>query len=204
MRHALVALLLVLVVAPAGCRQSPSPKERAEKEKAERQEQSNKAQQERRAFVAELAGPHRAVVLDSDREMTWTSQVQEAFMPADGSPVAGRAGLTDVERDGKVFIIRLVYGRLTGPTTVLMLRCDPPSDLPSRSSVFEQGDRMSVGFGSHYAFVAKIDSVKVRRDAVVSNGQPDVLRTGWTAEGKCLALRKMPVDEKPAAAKPLR
>ena len=65
--------------------------------------------------------------------------------------------------------------------------------------MIEYGDRMSAVFGPQYAFVAKIDSVKVSRGVVDQSGA-DVQRLGWTAEGKCLALQKMPVEEKPASA----
>jgi hypothetical protein len=200
MRCALVGLLVILAASVAGCGESSSAKQRAEKQKAERQERSNKIQQQRREMLAELAGAHRAVVLDSGRELTWTSEVQDAFMPADGSPVAGVAGLTDVERDGKVFIARLAFGGMLKPTIVLMLRCDPPSDLPSGSTLIEHGDRMSADFGPQYAFVAKIDSVKARRGIVNEEGGADVQRLGWTAEGNCLALRKMPAEAKPTSS----
>jgi hypothetical protein len=192
-----MALVLVLLVVLPGCRQSPSAKEKAEAQKAERAERTRRIQEQRRALLAELAGPHRAIILDPDREMTWTSQVQDAFMPADGRPVAGTAGLTDIERDGKSFITRLAFGGLLRQPVVLLLRCDPPGDLPERSSATEYGDSMAAGFDPQYAFVAKIDSVKARRDAVTGDTGTDLRRTGWTAEGKCLALRKMPVDETP-------
>jgi hypothetical protein len=191
-------VLLLLAVLP-GCRQSPSAKEKAEAQKAERAERTRKIEEQRRALIAELAGQHRAVILDPDREMTWTAQVQDAFIPADGRPIAGTAGLTDIERDGKGFIARLAIGGVVRLPVVLMLRCDPPSDLPSRSSVIEYGDRMAAAFDPQYAFVAKIESVRARRDAVPGEIGAEVQRTGWLAEGKCLALRKMPVDETPAS-----
>jgi hypothetical protein len=198
MRRAIgVAVVLVLVAILSGCGQSPSAKEKAQAQKAERAERTRKIQEQRRALIAELAGAHRAVILDSGREMTWTSEVQDAFMPADGRPVAGTAGLTDIERDGKGFITRLAYGGLLQQPVVILLRCDPPADLPRRSSLIEHGDRMAAEFDPQYVFVAKIDSVKARRDAVTGETGPNVQRTGWTAEGKCLALRKMPVDETP-------
>ena len=190
----IVAILVLAAVLPA-CRQSPSAKEKAEAEQAARTEHTRTIQEQRRALIAELAGPHRAVILDPDREMTWTSQVQDIFMPADGRPVAGTAGLTDVERDGQGFITRLAFGGILRQPVVLMLRCDPPADLPARSTLIEQGDRMAAAFDPQYAFVAKIDSVKARRDAIGGEGQTDVRRTGWTAEGKCLALRKLPAVE---------
>jgi hypothetical protein len=174
-------------------------KERAEKEKAERQEQRNKTQQQRTAFVAGLAGPHRAVVLDEEREMTWTSEVQDAFMPLDGEPVAGVAGLTDVERDGKGFVTRLVYGGLFRSTIVLVLQCDPPADTPD-PSLIGFGERMFADDAPQYAFVAKINSVRALRYVVNGEGGVDVKRFGWTAEGKCLALRKMPVEAKSASS----
>jgi hypothetical protein len=120
-------------------------------------------------------------------------------MPADGRPVAGTAGLTDIERDGKGFITRLAFGGLVRQPVVLLLRCDPPTDLPERASVIERGDRIAASFDPQYAFVAKIDSVKARRDAVPGEIGAEVVRTGWIAEGKCLALRKMPVDQTPSS-----
>jgi hypothetical protein len=159
-RDLAVILILVVLAALPGCRQSPSAKERAEAQKAERAERTRKIQEQRRALIAELAGSHRAVILDPGREMTWTSQVQDAFMPADGRPVAGSAGLTDIERDGKGFITRLAFGGLVRQPVVLLLRCDPPGDLPEHSSATEYGDSMAAGFDPQYAVVAKIDSVQ--------------------------------------------
>jgi hypothetical protein len=191
-----LAVVLVLAAVLPGCRQSPSAKEKAEAQKAERAERARKVQEQRRGLLSELAGAHRAVILDPAREMAWTSEVQDALMPADGRPVAGTAGLTDIERDGKSFITRLAFGGFARRPVVLLLKCDPPADLPN-SSVIEYGDRMAASFDPQYVFVAKIDSVKARRDAVPGEIGAEVVRTGWIAEGKCLALRKMPVEEKP-------
>jgi hypothetical protein len=192
MRRVLIGLLVVLAATHVGCRQS-STKEQAEKERAERQERAKSLQEQRREVVAELAAAYQAVVTSS-KSFTWTADVQDALMPDDGRPVAGIASLADVERDGKSYVVRLVYGDPLRPPIVLMLKCDRLKEKPE-SSVMETGDRTSSMMGPQYAFVAKIEAVKVHRGVVPDQAGPDVQRAGWVAEGKCLALRKMPVEE---------
>lgn len=188
-RHTLVAFLAIALV---GCGDSPSPKQRAQQQEAERKERANRADQQQRAIVAELAAPHNAVITDR-RSFGWTADVQDALMPEAGRPVAGIATLSDIERVGKSHVVRLIYGDFFTTSIVLMLKCDRPEEA-SRSRLFT-GDKMLRMMGPRYAFVAKIDSVKAQRGVVPAEGRVDVERAGWVAEGRCLALRKMPVDE---------
>ena len=75
-----------------------------------------------------------------------------------------------------------------------MLRCERPTE-GSKGGWFT-GERMRMFVGPRYAFVAKIDAVKAIRGVVPDESGPDVHRVGWLAEGKCLALQKMPLEEK--------
>jgi len=194
MRRALVAFLAIALV---GCGDSSSPKQRAEQQEAERKERANRAQQQQRAIVEELATPHKAVITDR-RSFSWTADVQDTLMPEGGRPVAGVASLSDVERDGKSHIVRLLYGDILKTSIVLMLKCDRPEETATKGGWFT-GDRMLRMSSPRYAFVAKIESVKAQRGVVPAEGGVDVERAGWVAEGKCLALRKIPVEEKPRA-----
>ncbi len=189
MCRVLVAFLAVTLI---GCGESSTEKQRAEKQDAERRERANRSEQQQRAIVAELAAPHKAIITDR-RSFAWTADVQEALMPRDGRPVAGIASLSDVERDQKSHSVRLLYGDFFTTSIVLMLRCDRPVETTG-SGLFT-GDKMLRMTGPRYAFVAKIDSVKAQRGLVPAERGADVARAGWVAEGKCLALRKMPVEE---------
>src|SRR6266446_10605274 len=71
MRRTLVALLAIALV---GCGESPSQKQGAEQQEADRKERANRAQQEQRAIVEELAAPHKAVITDRP-SFTWTADV---------------------------------------------------------------------------------------------------------------------------------
>ena len=194
MRRTLVALLAIALV---GCGESPSQKQRAEQQEADRKERANRAQQEQRSIVEELAALHKAVITDR-RSFTWTADVQDTLMPDGGRPVAGVASLSDVERDGKSHVVRLLYGDLLKTSIVPMLKCDRP-EMAAKGGWFT-GDRMLRMSSPRYAFVAKIESVKAQRGVVsAEGGGVDVERAGWVAEGKCLALRKIPVEEKPRA-----
>ena len=193
MRRALVGLLVVLAAAGVGgCGESPAKKQ-AERRETERRERANLAEEQRRAIVAELATSHRAVILER-HSFDWTADVQDGLMPEDGRPVAGIASLSDVERDGKSHIVRLIYGDLLKTSIILMLRCDRPTE-GSKGEWFT-GDRMRMFGGPRYAFVARIDAVRAIRAVVPDESGPDVHRVGWLAEGKCLALQKMPVEER--------
>jgi hypothetical protein len=193
MRRDLVTLLAALAVTLVGCGESPTAKQRAEKQEAERRERANRAEQEQRSIVAELAAPHNAVIIDR-RSFGWTADVQDALMPEGERPVAGVASLSDVERDGKSHVVRLLYGDFFRTSIVLMLRCNRPAE--TTGGGWFTGDRMLRMTSPRYAFVAKIDSVKAQRGLVPNEGRADVERAGWIAEGRCLALRKMPVEAK--------
>jgi hypothetical protein len=195
-RRALIGLLVVLAaIGPGGCGES-STKRQAEKQAAERRERANLAEQRQRAIVVELASPHQAVTLPADHQsFAWTADVQDALMPEGGQPVAGVASISDVERDGKSHIVRLIHGDFLRASIVLMLRCERPAE-GTEDHLFT-GDRMRTFAGPRYAFVAKIDVVRAIRGVVPDQSGPDVHRVGWLAEGKCLALRRMPVEEKP-------
>jgi hypothetical protein len=189
MRHTLVGLLIVLLAFQSGCGQSSTNK-RAEAEKAERGQKARAAEEQRRAILTDLGGPHRAAIL-STGSFTWTADVQDALMPEDGRPVAGIAALSDIERNGKSYLVRLVYGDFPAPLIVLLLKCDRPNEKGEEPGI-EFGDRMVAMTGPSYAFVAKVDSVRATRGFVTDQIGSDVRRLSWAAEGKCLALRKMP------------
>lgn len=193
MRRALIGFLVVLAAAGVSSCGDSSAKQQAEKREAERRERATQVEQRQRAFVAELASPHHAVIVPPNRQsFTWTADVQDALMPDDGRPIAGVASLTDIEREGKAHVVSLAYGRLLDPLVILMLKCGRPTE-GSKGRLFT-GERILVG--PRYAFVAKIDVVRPIRGVASDESGPDLHRVGWLAEGRCLALQKMPLEEK--------
>jgi hypothetical protein len=190
------AVCVSIVATAVGC--GESYEKRLAREEQARKDQARAEEHRRSQVVAELREHYAANDVPAEApSAAWTADVQDMLAGNPAKAVVGIARLYDIERAGDSFLLYMRQGDIVGPIVEFVLRCSRPEAKPPRVDYFGE----ATGFldAPEYAFAAKIDRVR-RSDTIERDGGRRTVdaRRRWIAEGTCLALRPLKIQNAPS------
>lgn len=209
MRRQFACALLILIALQSGCKG-----ESYEEKETKRKETQQAKEAQRTKLLDNFSKAYNADTTWQESlkgKGLWTMTVQDALIRSDGRPIAGFAGLLDVERRGSKYVLHLSPSKLSFSffhDLIFTLECALPDLKAASGSEFNLDLLTGMVLNADYMFAARINNVRraVFKLDAHATGEEDAdveVKTGtrFIASGECLGVKYIGEDKKRPTAK---